>query len=168
MGSLATSMFGGGTSKSQQTQSSENRAFPWLQSTFNPVAQQGVGASGQLASLLGLSGGPAQTQGFDNWRNSTGYKFGMDEGLKAVTGGAASKGLLNSGSTARALTQFGSDYASSKYNDYTSLLSGLLGQGIQAGNVVGGAGNVSQGQSTNVSRESKGGFGGVVGSLLGK
>lgn len=172
MGSLisgaARSLYGGNTSKTQQTQSSENRAFPWLQSTFSPVAQQGVNASSQLANLLGLNGQEAQTGGFDNWKSGTGFNFGLNTGRDAITGGAASKGLLNSGSTAKALMQFGQDYGSSKYNDYLSQLSGLLGQGLQAGNVVSGAGNVSQGQSTTKSGSSTGGFGGVVGKLLTK
>ncbi len=168
MGGLARSLFGGSESKSVSTQSSENKAFPWLQSTFSPVASQGVGASSMLANLLGVNGGPAQTQGFDNWRNSTGYKFGMDQGREAITGSAAAKGLLNSGSAAKALTRYGSDYASTKYNDYLSQLLGLGNMGLQAGNTVSNAGNVSQGQSTSRSSEAKGGFGGVVGTLLGK
>lgn len=168
MGGLARSLFGGSKEKSTSTQSSENRAFPWLQSTFSPVAQNGVGASSMLANLLGIGGGDAQTGAWDTFRNNTGYKFGFDQGQEAIVGSAAAKGLRNSGSAAKALTKYGQDYASTKYNDYLSQLLGLGNMGLQAGNIVGNAGNVSQSTSTSKGSSTKGGFSGVVGSLLGK
>lgn len=164
MGSLQRGLFGG--SKQTSSSSSENKAFDFLRDSLGGVTNQAGGASGQLANLLGLNGPQAQNAGFDGFRGSTGYNFGFGEGQRALTGSAASKGILNSGSAAKALTQYGQDYASTKYNDYTSLLSNLLGQGLQAGNVISGAGQVSQQQSKGST--SNGGFGGVVGKLLGK
>lgn len=123
-----------------------------------------------LMNLLGLGGGPAQTQGFDNWRNSTGYQFGLKNGMDAITGSAAAKGLLNSGSAMKALNRFGQDYASTKFNDYFNQMSGLLGSGLQAANVISGAGNYQKAtaQSSSKGESAKGGFGSVVGSLFGK
>lgn len=168
MGDIQRGLFGGSKSSSQETQSSINQAFPYLQGALSPVVSQGAGASSQLANLLGLGGGPAQEEGFDKWRGSTGYNFGLKQGTDALTGSAASRGILNSGSAARALTQFGQDYASSKYKDYTDLLSGLTTQGIQSGGVISSAGTVSQGQKTSKESSTKNGFGGIVGSLMGK
>lgn len=164
MGNLARGLFGG--EKQSSTQSSSNQGYDFLKNALGGVTSTAGQASSQLANLLGLGGQPAQSGAFDNWRNNTGYDFGLNQGMQAITGGAASKGLLNSGSTAKALTQFGQDYGATKYNDYLSQLSGLLGSGIQAGNTIGGAGNVSQNQSQGSS--TKAGFGGVVGSLLSK
>jgi hypothetical protein len=164
MGSLATNLFGG--SKSTSTSLSENKAYPFLQQQLSPFIGQAQGASGLMSNLLGLGGGPAQSQAFDAWRGSTGYDFGKREGMGAITGSNAAKGLLNSGSTARALSQFGTDYASTKYGDYMNQLQGLINPGLSAANTIAGAGQVSQQQSK--STQSNGGFGGVVGSLLGK
>lgn len=172
MGSLATNLFGGSkeSQSSQGTQTSYNKAYDLLAGALSPTLNQAGAASGQLANLLGLGGGPAQTEGFDRWRDSTGYQFGLKSGMDAITGSAAAKGLLNSGSTAKALNRFGQDYASTKFGEYANQLSGLLGQGLQAGQTIGGAGNYSYGQqsSQGQSRASGGGFGGVLGTLLAK
>jgi len=175
MGSLiagATSLFGPSASKATQQSTSSNQGFDFLKNAFSGVVGQGGQASSALANMLGLGGEPAQTGAFDNWRKNTGYDFGFKQGQQGVVGSQAAKGLLNSGSTARALTQFGQDYGNSKYNDYMTQLSGLLGQGLQAGNVIGGAGNVSQSTSKSVGAGANGGVGqvfkGVAGKLLGK
>lgn len=42
---------------------------------------------------------------------SLGYQFGLDEGRKGLERMAGARGMLNSGSTLKALTKFGTDYA---------------------------------------------------------
>lgn len=167
------------SSTSQSTQSSDshsfNNAWPQIQDQFSGVAGQAGSATNALSALLGLGGDPSAQQGaFDTWKGNTGYQFGLDQGTQAITGGAASKGLLNSGSTAKALNQFGQDYASTKYNDYLTQLSGLANQGLQAGSLLANAGQEStshsEGQSTSNSTSSgksgggKGGLGGLLGA----
>lgn len=164
MGSLSRSLFGGSKQSSQST--SQNQAYPFVQQAFNPFIDTGTQANSQMANLLGLNGGPAQTQGFDNWRNSTGYNFGLNQGMSAITGSAAAKGLLNSGSTARALSQFGQDYGATKFGDYMSQLQGLINPAMQAGGLITNAGQVTN--SSSKGNSSNGGFGSVVGSLFGK
>lgn len=164
MGSLQRSLFGGSTQKSQSV--SENKAFPYIQEAFSPFVATGQQANSSMADLLGLNGTPAQTQGFDNWRGSTGYNFGLNQGMNAITGSAAAKGLLNSGATARALSQFGQDYGATKFGDYMSQLQGMVNPAMQAGGLITNAGQTSQSQSKGST--SQGGFGGVVGKLFGK
>lgn len=164
MGSLQRSLFGGAKATSQEN--SHNQAYPFVQEAFNPFISSGTQANSQMANLLGLNGQPAQIQGFDNWRKSTGYNFGLNQGMNAITGSAAAKGLLNSGATARALSQFGQDYGATKFGDYMSQLQGLVNPAMQAGGLITGAGQVSNRSSKEES--SKGGFGSVVGSLFGK
>lgn len=164
MGSLQRSLFGG--SKQSSSSLSENKAYPYLQEAFSPLVSQGNQATSAMANLLGLNGTPAQTQGFDNWRASTGYNFGLNQGMNAITGSAAAKGLLNSGSTARALSQFGQDYGATKFGDYLSQLQGLVNPALQAGGIISNAGQTSR--STSKGSSSNGGFGSVVGSLFGK
>ncbi len=164
MGSLQRSLFGGETQRSQEN--TYNQAYPFVQEAFSPFINQGTQASSSMANLLGLNGTSAQTQGFDNWRKSTGYDFGLNQGVNAITGSAAAKGLLNSGATARALSQFGQDYGATKFGDYMSQLQGLVNPAIQAGGLITNAGQVSN--RTSSGSKSEGGFGSVVGSLFGK
>lgn len=172
MGSLSRTLYGGSKSTSNSTgqQESGNRAYDLLSGQLGGTLGQAGAASSQLANLLGLGGGPAQTEGFDRWRDSTGYQFGLNSGMDAITGSAAAKGLLNSGSTAKALNRFGQDYASTKFGEYANQLSGLLGQGLQAGQTIGGAGSWSKGTSmfSSKTEQSNKGISGIVGSLFGK
>lgn len=162
-------------STSQSTSSSESRNWnnywPQAQEDFGGVAQQAGTAGNALSALLGLGGDPTAQQGaFNTWKDSTGYQFGLDQGTNAITGSAAAKGLLNSGSTAKALNQFGQDYASTKFNDYLTQLLNLGNQGLQAGQLLGNVGqestSKSQSQSTSQSSgTSSGGKSGLGGSL---
>lgn len=168
MGDISQTLFGGSQSKQQSQSSSTNQAYPYLQGALSGTIGQGGAAGSQLAALLGLSGGGAQDAGFQKFRDSTGYQFGLNQGTQAIVGNQATKGLLNSGSTAQGIDTFGQNYADSKYGDYTSLLSGLLGAGNQSAGILAGAGNTSQSTASGSSSESKGGAGGFLGTLLAK
>lgn len=151
---------GGGSSKSSST----NQAYPYLQGALGGTVGQGGKAGTQIADMLGLNGAPQQNQGFQNWQNSTGYKFGLDQGMQSITGNAATQGLLNSGSTLKAMNTYGQNYADSKYGDYMSQLQGLLGSGNQSAGILGSAGGTTQ----STQSPSSGGLGGMIGSLLAK
>jgi hypothetical protein len=180
MGSIASSLFGGnktssgGTSNSSSTSLSENQAYPFLQGALSPQVNNAGASSNAMADLLGLNGGGAQNAGFDNWRNSTGYQFGMDQGTQAITGGAASKGLLNSGATAKALQKFGTGYANQQFGNYFNQMLGLGNMGNQAAGVLTNAGQKSTSQSNSQSQQwskgqnSSGGLGSFIGSILTK
>jgi hypothetical protein len=163
-----SSIFGPAASSSQQ--SSTNQAYPYLQGALSGTVSNGTGAGNQIANMLGLNGTQSQNAGFQNWQNSTGYQFGLNQGTSAITGNAATQGLLNSGSTLKALDTYGQNYANTQYQDYLNPLQSLLGSGLQAGGVLAGAGNTSQGSSTG--QGYNGGTGGLasagIGSLLGK
>lgn len=136
--------------------------------TYTPQMNTGVQAGGQIANMLGLNGPQGQNQAFQNWQNSTGYKFGLDQGVQSINGNAATQGLLNSGATAKALDTYGQNYANTQYGNYINQLMGLGNQGLQAGSLVTNAGqnSSSQGAAAN------GGVGGLissgVGAMLGK
>lgn len=113
----------------------------------------GASANNAQAQLLGLQ--PitgATTNGFNNYLNSTGYKFQMGQGTGAITGSAAARGLLNSGGDAKALAEYGQGLAGQSFNNYLGQLGGLsgagqtsLGQVAQAGTAGGAAaGNIAQ------------------------
>jgi len=157
-------IFGG--SKGTTQSNSYNQAFPTLQKDLSSTIGTGGQAGSQIANMLGLNGSQAQNSGFDTWKNSTGYKFGLDQGMQSITGNAATQGLLNSGSTLKALNTYGQNYANTQYQNYLNPLQNLVNSGVQGAGVLSSAGNISQSSGTQSSNN--GGVGGFIGSLLAK
>lgn len=165
-------------SNSTSASQSNNQAYPMLNQALGGQVTNGTNAGNGISAMLGLGGDPAaQNQAFQNFRNSTGYQFGLDQGAGAITGSAATKGLLNSGATAKALDTYGQNYANTQYQNYTNLLSGQQNAGNQAAGVISGAGQQSTSNSnsnsaansagtSNGGSSSKPGIGGFLGALL--
>lgn len=113
------------------------------------------GEAGTVGSINSLLTSPNQNNpAFQNYLNSTGYQFQLGQGENAITGNAASKGLLSSGATGKALTQFGQNLASTSFNNYLGQLGGLAGlqgnqaqQGLAAADAVGQAGTTGGGNA---------------------
>lgn len=150
MGGVLKQVFGGSGSK--QSSNSENQAFNPLMGMLQGNVGQGNNAMGTLGALLGLGGDTgAAKAGFDNYLDSSGYKFMLDSGNQAITGNAASKGLLRSGSTGKAFQQYGQDLASTKFKEYTDQLTGLGNYGMQSAQTIAGAGqkSTSEGKSSS-------------------
>lgn len=147
------------TGKSTQKSSSENKAFPYLQQAYGGAVSQGTGASDLMSKLL--MGGQGGADAYKQYQDSTGYQSVLDAGSKAITGNAASRGLLSSGSTLKALSNYGQDTAKSSFNTFLQHLLGLSGQGLQAGGLIGQAG-----QTSTSSSKSKPGLGSTIGAGL--
>lgn len=159
LGSAYQSVFGGERSKSKSTweQSSEsgNRAYPYIQDTFSGVASNTGRANDYVSRLLGLGGDASvQKAAFDQYREGAGYNFLRDEGMSAVTGSQAAKGLLKSGSTLTRLQDRGTQLADTFLNNYLDRLNGLSTQGIQAGALISDAGKYSTSTGSGVSNSS--------------
>lgn len=138
-----------------------NQGFDWAKGNLGGYVGTGNQANSDIASLLGLGGDSAKANaGFQNYLNSSGYKFNLKSGDEAITSNAASKGLLNSGATGKGLETFGQNLGSTYFNNYLGQLSGLAGNGLQAGGVI--ANNGTQGGGTAGQLQSNG-----LGSLLG-
>lgn len=88
-----------------------------------PWRQTGVKALGQLND-------PTQMQA--NFTQDPGYQFQLNEGLKAVQGSAAARGMGNSGAALKELNRYGQDYASNAYNTYYNRVANLAGIGQTA------------------------------------
>jgi len=144
--------FGG--KKATNSSSSENRAFPYLKDALGSSIGQVGQAGSAIANLLGLNGGQAQSQGFDMFRNSTGYQNALKTGSEAITGGAASRGLMQSGATLRGLQGFGQNLANSSFGQYGGFLQNLLNSGNQSASILSSAGNTST--SKGYEKDSKG------------
>lgn len=165
------------TSNSTSNSSSGNLAYPALSNALGGQTTNATSASNDLSALLGVGGdASAQQAAFKNFQNSTGYQFGLDQGSQAVTQNAATKGLLNSGSTAKGLETYGQNYANTQYQNYLNPLQSLVSSGNQAGSVIGSTGgvsnsnSVSNSQSTGTNSSSgtgaKQGIGGMLGALM--
>lgn len=160
---LAGSLLGGSSKKqaSNQAQQLDLTGYNYLTSGgganyTKTAAANGVTGSNtssaiqnQEGQLLGTQPITDQTKtAFNNYLGSTGYNFQMDQGSRAISGNAATKGLLNSGSTLKAETQFGQNLGSSYFSNYLNQLGGLnqqaqnsATQGQNAVSAAGGAGS---------------------------
>lgn len=133
-----------------------------INNTYSGSMSSGTGAQNFLAQLLGISpgavgqganaaGGGAE-QGYNNYLQMAGYAPAMRQLAQGVTGQGAAAGILNSGSTAKALQTRGTELNQSFFNNYLQQLAGLSGLGLQAGNLVA---NVGQ-KSTNTGPKASG------------
>jgi hypothetical protein len=126
---------------------SNNQAYGWLKDTYGGQAQQGTGATNQIAALLGLGGDQNAANGaYNQFRNSSGYQNIFNEAMRGVTNSAAGRGLFGSGATGRALQTNAGNLANQSFGNYLSQLSGLSGLGLQAGGLIGQAGSQSTGE----------------------
>lgn len=140
-----------GSSKSKS--SSSNKAFDFLKNAYGGQVATGTGASNALAAMLGI-GGTAEDQSnqnasFQNYLNSSGYRFQLGEGQNAIASSNAASGLLNSGSAMKRLASYGQGLASNYLQQYMSQLGGLSQLGLGAGGLIGQAGQTSSSKSSS-------------------
>ena len=104
-------------------------------SDISPYTTSGTNALTAQENLLGLNGAAgtgAQQQAFDNFNNSTGYQFGLNNGLNAINSNAYASGDADSGSTLKALQDRGTQLANQQFGTYYNDLNGLSNQGLDA------------------------------------
>lgn len=123
---------------------------------------------------------------FQNFLNSTGFKFQMDQGNKAVNQGYAARGILQSGAAQKALQDRGQQTALNNYFlPYMNLLGQQQGVGLSGASAVAGvgqnyAGTVTANNNMNTqvaldalaaknaaNQQLYGGIGGAIGNLAG-
>lgn len=145
--------FGSSKSSSQQqsqnTSNAYNQSYPFLQSSLGSQVSGVNNTNNLIASLLGLNGSDAGAQAFDQFRGSSGYNFVRDEGVRGITGNKAASGLLNSGSTLKAISGYSSNLANQYLTNYLSGLMGLSDSGLRAGQILAQAGNTANSQGTS-------------------
>ncbi len=107
-----------------------------------PFYQTGLAANNRVNALLGLGGQGSQggelqaaNQGFDDWRNNTGYQFRFNEGIRAIDAGAP---VRNSGATLKARMAYGQGLASDEYGRYFGALQDQQRVGVGAANALSG------------------------------
>jgi hypothetical protein len=143
MGNIVGGLIGGVGSLlgGQSAKSNDLTGYNYLNKNNQADVNAGNAANSNISALL--TGGPnsaAANNAFGSYLNSTGYQFQKQQGTAAVTGSAASKGMLNSGGTAKALTQYGQGLAGNYFNDYVNQLGTVANRGVTAAGQVGQAG----------------------------
>lgn len=144
------------------TSSSSNTNNDLIKSDYGGQIANGTGASNYMSSLLtGQGDTGAAEAGYKNYLQQAGYAPAMKQLSQNITGQGAASGILNSGTTAKALQTQGANLNQQYFNNYLQQLSGLSGQGLQAGGLVAGTGQTSQ------STGATGGLLGAATSLFG-
>jgi hypothetical protein len=132
----------------KQVYDSQLANFDTTKNQLTPFVNNGVGANNLLASIYGLNGGQPD---YSSFFKSPDYTFALKEGIGALDNSAAAKGSLLSGNQLRAVTEYGSGLATQNLSNYLARLSGMSGQGLQAGSYLGQIGaTLGNASSANV------------------
>lgn len=87
---------------------------------------------------LGLQGKDKQADVINTFQSSPGYKFALDQGIKARDASAAAKGTLMSGGLLKELTAYGQGMASQDYGGWQDRLAKTAEFGGQLGEAAAG------------------------------
>lgn len=146
------------------TSSSTNVNNDLIKSTYGSTMGQGVTGNNFLSALLtGQGDTGAANAGYNNYLQMAGYAPAMRQLSQGITGQGAAAGILNSGSTAKALQTRGTELNQSFYNNYLQQLAGLSGLGLQAGGLVANAGQ--QSKSTGAQASTAGTIASTIGGI---
>ena len=130
----------------QQFQQTRRDLAPWRN-----IGQQSLY---QLADLYGVPRGPGQdapaAPDYSSFYESPGYQFRLEEGRNMAEKSMAGRGLLQSGSTLRGLTQLGQGMASEEFNNYANRLASMAGIGQSTGTALGQFGAQSAANQGNL------------------
>lgn len=131
----------------QQAMDYQKQNYNTASGNLSPFIQNGQGASNLLASAYGTNGNaPLGANTLAAFQSSPDYQFALKGGSDALDNSAASKGGLISGNQIRAQTDYGQGLATQNLQNYFTRLSGMAGQGIQAGGALGQIGASVGGQ----------------------
>jgi len=106
---------------------------------YQPWVTSGTAANSLYGDAIGLNGAEGNARATDAFHTGPGYSFALDQGTQAALRGASAAGMLNSGNTLTALTEYGQGLADQEYGSWLDRLNGVSGQGLSA------AGGVAQG-----------------------
>ena len=99
---------------------------------YQPWVDSGNNARGMYDNALGLNGADGNAAATGAFQAGPGYQFALDQGTQAALRGASASGMLNSGNTLTALSQYGQGLANQEYGSWLDRLSGVSSQGLQA------------------------------------
>lgn len=134
---------------------------------FSAFLPGGANAFRTRQALLGLGGDEdAARAAFDNYLDSTGFQFALDTGRDAITGSRAARGLLDSGATGEALTEFGGNLGRQAFNNFLGQLTTDANFGLQAGTAIGSAGSQAGAQTAAIQANAGAQQAGITGNMF--
>lgn len=164
--------------KAAETADATNRyIFDTTRADYEPWRRVGAASLGKLADMFGVggstgvagqfTGGEGSAPGermppssvtapgtpyYGGFTESPGYRFRVDEAMKAIERSAAARGRLRSGATMDALQRRVQGEASSEYEKFTSRLMQLagLGENATAGTANAGANYAANSTATTM------------------
>jgi len=150
--------------KTTTTPTSINTEKDYLKGEYAPTVAVGNKSTNFIGDLLGVNSGGSATDAFERYKSMAGYAPALEAMQKGVTGGAAAKGLLNSGSTQKALVKYGAGLDQQTFGNFLQQLAGLSGLGLQGGQMIGNAGQ--QGSTVSTSPSTAGQIASGIGGVL--
>lgn len=171
MGFLSKAIGGifGSDDNKEAIQEQQYKGFDYLKDSdlLAQTKDMSSDALSTISGLLGLGGDQiAAEKAFDQYKDSTGYQFRMDEGVNAITGSRAAAGILNSGATSKELMKYGQNLASDEYSNFLAQLGGVTGAGLESEYQTGGAASTAGMAAAGTERQSQedasSGLGGLV------
>lgn len=125
----------------------QQRAAAQAREDSLPFMIPGQGAMGSLAQLYGINpqtGEYSPDAAFNEaslaaFRRSPDYQFALREGMGALENSAAARGMLRSGNTLRAITDYGQGLATQTFGNYRGSLAQLASIGAGAAGQAGQA-----------------------------
>jgi len=126
------------SSAADKANAAQRQALEQSRADLEPWRATGGNANTTIANLSGANGADAATAAMADFHTSPGYAWQLDQGLRAIDAGAASKGILNSGATLKAEQTFGTGLADKSFQEYYNRLFDLskLGEGAASGSAA--------------------------------
>ncbi len=149
--SAASTAANAATNAANQNNALESQIYQSNSANEQPYIQSGDAANTALQGFLGIGGNPQASQAaLNDYLNSTGYQFNLNQGLDAVQTSAAAKGLLGSGATLEGIDNYATGLADSYGQQYEGDLQNVVNTGAGAANALAGQGeNYANAVSTN-------------------
>ena len=150
------------TTSNNQAIDLQRKQYEQQRADYEPWRQVGMGALEQLATTYNIATPPGTAPAtpttpstpaagqFGAFVDSPDYQFRVDQGVQAITGNRAARGLLDSGSHGAGLMNYGQEAASQEYGNWFTRLAGLAGVGQTAVNASTAAGQNAVNQQTGI------------------
>jgi hypothetical protein len=132
---------------------------------LEPYAAGGTQAFTQQSDLLGLNGQDSADKAMSTFQSSPGYAYQVQQGLRAVDAGAASKGILASGATIKAEQDRGNQLANQNFGDYYNRLNDLSRSGEAAASGQAATDTSAASNQSSIYGNAVGGVGQSLGTL---
>jgi hypothetical protein len=111
---------------------------------YQPWVDSGKNANTMYGNALGLNGAEGNAAATGAFQTGPGYDFALKQGEQAAQRAASAGGMLASGNTLAALTEYGQGTANKEYGSWLDRLMGVSNTGLQAtGAQAGGYGDLA-------------------------